>query len=388
MNDQNFKKQLNIISRGTDEIIGQETLVEKLKKGKKLRVKFGADPTAPDLHIGHTVVMEKLVQFQKLGHTVIFIIGDFTARIGDPSGRSKERPVLGKDEIEKSIEGFKDQIFKVLSPKNIELVRNSTWLDKLGPEGIIKLASRYTVARMLERNDFSKRYKKGNPISISEFLYPLLQGYDSVEIESDIEIGGTDQKFNLLVGRELQRAKGASPQSILTMPLLEGTDGVKKMSKSYGNHIGINEPPYEMLGKIMSVSDDMMKRYYKLLTTEDMDKVEKMHPMKAKKNLARKITEKYHGSEEARWALKKFDRVFSKGKEPEDMDLYRVNKEEKLVDIIAGKNILSSKSQVKRFIKQGAISVDGKKIKNRNHTVSPGKEKTVKIGKRNFLKLT
>ncbi|MGM0441009.1 MAG: tyrosine--tRNA ligase [Elusimicrobiota bacterium] len=387
MNKQNIKKQLDLITRGSEEIIGKESLIEKLKSGKKLRVKFGADPTAPDLHLGHTVVMEKLRQFQELGHTVIFIIGDFTARIGDPSGRSKERPVLSEEEIEKSIAGFKEQIFKVLKRDNIKLVRNSSWLEKLGASGIIKLASKYTVARMLERNDFSKRYNEGNPISITEFLYPLLQGYDSVEVEADVEIGGTDQKFNLLVGRELQK-NNSSPQSILTMPLLEGTDGVQKMSKSYGNHIGINEKPSEMFGKIMSVSDDMMYRYYKLLTVENMEKIKKLHPMKAKKKLARKIIEKYHGPAKAKRARKNFERVFSKGKTPEDMDSYKVEKEEKLVDIIASKNILSSKSQIKRYINQGAVSVDGEKIKNRNYTVSPGEKRTVKIGKRNFLKLT
>jgi len=387
MNEERVKNQWPVIQRGAEEIIGANELQKKISKGKKLRVKFGADPTAPDLHLGHTVVMEKLKAFQELGHTIVFIIGDFTAMIGDPSGRTAERPVLTKEEIEESVRGYEKQIFKILERKNVELVRNSKWLSKLGSEGVIRLASNYTVAQMLERNDFSQRYSKGNPISITEFLYPLLQGYDSVEVKSDIEIGGTDQKFNLLVGREMQRNMGQEPQAILTMPLLEGTDGIRKMSKSYGNHIGIDEPPEEMFGKIMSVSDEMMYRYYELLTLKDIKEIKKMHPMEAKKQLARELIAKYHGESSAEKAASEFEKVFSKGDVPSDIEVYRLKCEKKIIDIIFEEKMLPSKSEAKRFIIQGGVTFNDEKITDIKSKLAPGQNGVLKVGKRKFIEI-
>ncbi len=387
MNKKDAEKQFREIERGSEEIIPLDSLKKNILSEKKLKVKFGVDPTAPELHLGHTVVMEKLSTFQKYGHEIILIIGDFTAMIGDPSGRTVQRPVLSEKEIKDNVKSFKNQIFKILSHENLKIVHNSAWLKKLGTEGVIKLASLYTVAQMLERNDFSERYKNGNAISIMEFIYPLLQGYDSYEVEADLEIGGTDQKFNLLVGREIQKNMGKSQQSILTMPLLEGTDGVRKMSKSYGNHIGINEKPSDIFGKIMSISDEMMLKYYKLLTLEEIDNVKKMHPMKAKKELARRIVEKYHGCEAALKSQKRFSRVFSEGKTPDDMEQYRLRSEEKIVDIISKTGLSSSKKAAKRLIEQGGVELDGKKITDINCRVEPSCTGVLKIGKRGFLKL-
>jgi tyrosyl-tRNA synthetase len=364
MKKYDLDKQWEIISKGSEEIIGGQELKEKILSKK-----------------------QQLRAFQELGHKIVFIIGDFTAMIGDPSGRTVERPVLTKEEIDKSVSGYKKQIFKVLDFENIEIVKNSQWLEKLGTEGVIRLASRYTVARMLERNDFSQRYKNGNPITITEFIYPLLQGYDSVEIESDIEIGGTDQKFNLLVGRELQRDMGQEPQAILTMPLLEGTDGVRKMSKSYNNHIGIDELPGEIFGKVMSISDDMMYRYYNLLTTANIDDVKKEHPMEAKKTLAIELVSKYHGSGAAAKAQVEFERIFSKGQVPEEISEYKLVNEEKLVDLICNNNMLASKGEAKRIIKQGGVTLDDKKVDDIGLVLKPGIEGIVRVGKRNFLKI-
>jgi len=387
MNEERVKNQWPVIQRGAEEIIGANELQKKISKGKKLRVKFGADPTAPDLHLGHTVVMEKLKAFQELGHTIVFIIGDFTAMIGDPSGRTAERPVLTKEEIEESVRGYEKQIFKILERKNVELVRNSKWLSKLGSEGVIRLASNYTVAQMLERNDFSQRYSKGNPISITEFLYPLLQGYDSVEVKSDIEIGGTDQKFNLLVGREMQRNMGQEPQAILTMPLLEGTDGIRKMSKSYGNHIGIDEPPGQMYGKIMSISDEMMYRYYTLLTNVDVNKVKSMHPKDAKAELAERIVAKYHGEHQGKVERQEFDRVHSRGGIPNTADNYSINeKESKLIDVIYDyymgiKKIDCSKTKLKKeLFPKGAVKFNGEKITDINYKINSSDEGVVQVG--------
>ncbi|MBN2407046.1 MAG: tyrosine--tRNA ligase, partial [Elusimicrobia bacterium] len=377
------------ISRGSDEIIGDKELKEKLASGRPLTVKFGADPTAPDLHLGHTVVMEKLRVFQELGHKVVFIIGDFTAMIGDPSGRTAERPVLTKEEIEESIMGYKKQIFKILLKNNLELVRNSAWLKKLGAEGLISLTKHSTVARMLERNDFEARYKSGSPITITEFIYPLLQGYDSVEVKADIEIGGTDQKFNLLMGRELQKDMGQDQQAILTMPLLEGTDGVKKMSKSYGNHIGINEPPTPMFGKIMSLSDELMYRYYELLTVSDIAKVKEKHPMEAKRNLAKIIVGKYYGKTQAEAEDNNFKNVFSKGEIPvANYEYTPEKKDEKLINIIYDFysdqrfDMDCSKSKLKKLFAEGAIKFDGNKITDINHVIKATEEGVVQVGKR------
>ncbi len=383
----NIDKQLEIISRGAEEIIGVEELKKKLLEGKQLRVKFGADPTAPELHLGHTVVMEKLKAFQELGHMVIFIIGDFTAMIGDPSGRTGERQMLPKEDIKKSVKGYKKQIFKVLNTENIEIVKNSVWLEKLGAEGLIRLSTHYTVARMLERNDFEARYKRGDPITITEFIYPLLQGYDSVQVKADIEIGGTDQKFNLLMGRLLQKDMGQEPQSILTMPLLEGTDGVKKMSKSYGNHIGIDESPEDIFGKIMSISDELMYKYYNLLTNADIEKIKKIHPMEAKKNLAFEIVSKYYTSDAATTAKEGFERVFSKRKLPEEMQVYILPEPRKLVDIIYNQRMLESKAEIKRHIRQGAITFNEEKVMDSALVINPGSGGVLKVGKRKFLRI-
>lgn len=383
----NIDKQLEIISRGAEEIIGVEELKKKLLEGKQLRVKFGADPTAPELHLGHTVVMEKLKAFQDLGHMVIFIIGDFTAMIGDPSGRTSERQMLAKEDIEKSVKGYKKQILKVLNTENIEIVKNSVWLEKLGAEGLIRLSTHYTVARMLERNDFESRYKRGDPITITEFIYPLLQGYDSVQVKADIEIGGTDQKFNLLMGRLLQKDMGQEPQSILTMPLLEGTDGVKKMSKSYGNHIGIDESPEDIFGKIMSISDELMYKYYNLLTNADIEEIKKVHPMEAKKKLAFKIVSKYYTSDAAIAAKEGFERVFSKRKLPEEMQVYILAEPRKLVDIIYNQRMLDSKAEIKRHIRQGAITFNEEKVMDSALVINPGSGGVLKVGKRKFLRI-
>ncbi|NLB35418.1 MAG: tyrosine--tRNA ligase [Elusimicrobia bacterium] len=383
----NIEEQLNIIARGSEEFIGKEELKAKLSAGKKLRVKFGADPTAPDLHLGHTVVMEKLHQFQDLGHQIVFIIGDFTAMIGDPSGRTSERPVLSKEAIAESVKGYREQIFRILDEDKTELVTNSSWLEALGTEGLIRIASNYTVAQMLERDDFSKRYQAGNPISITEFIYPLLQGYDSLEVEADIEIGGTDQKFNLLVGRDFQRAAGKSPQAILTMPLLEGTDGVKKMSKSVGNHIGISEPPREIFGKIMSLSDSMMYRYYSLLTLENMKEVQALHPMEAKKRLGELIIEKYNPREEAVKAREEFERVFSNKELPDEFPSFKLEAPMKIVDILFESGIASSKGEAKRLIKQGGVRVGDARISDINASISPGDMQVIRAGKRNFLQV-
>ncbi|MFH1416623.1 MAG: tyrosine--tRNA ligase [Elusimicrobiota bacterium] len=377
MSQKNIEKDWEEIARGSEEIIGAGELRKKLVGGKKLRVKFGADPTAPDLHLGHTVVMEKLRVFQKQGHKILFLIGDFTALIGDPSGRTSERPVLTKEEIEESVKGYEEQIFKVLGRDNIEIVRNSEWLEPLGAEGIIRLATHYTVARMLERNDFEKRYKEGNPISITEFLYPLLQGYDSVHLKSDIEIGGTDQKFNLLMGRDLQKDWGQEPQAILTMPLLEGTDGVKKMSKSYGNHIGIDEDPEQIFGKIMSISDDMMYRYYELLTMEDVGEIRAMHPMEAKKKLGEVIIKKYYSEQTAKYERKRFEDKFSKDK-PMITAVHQLKANMKLKDIIKWEGSLHfdeklSGNAIKTLIKSGSVKVDGEKITDISCELKVGK---------------
>ena len=376
-----------LISRGSEEIIGEKEFRKKLSEGKRLRVKFGADPTAPDLHLGHTVVMQKLRAFQDQGHKVIFIIGDFTAMIGDPSGRTSERPMLTKEEIEESVKGYKEQIFKVLDKDNIEIVRNSDWLKPLGAEGLIRLATHYTVARMLERNDFEQRYKSGNPITITEFLYPLLQGYDSVEVRADIELGGTDQKFNLLMGRELQKDYGQEPQAILTMPLLEVTDGVKKMSKSYGNHIGIDEDPEEIFGKIMSVSDEMMYRYYELLTTEDLDAVKQMHPMEAKKKLGKIIVTKYHNPDRADYAQTKFEEKFSIKNYVATANI-SVNENAKLRELVKQAGDLHfnenlSGNAVKTLIKSGSVKIDGEKITDISYELKYGNGTvTIEYGKK------
>ncbi|MFH1715202.1 MAG: tyrosine--tRNA ligase [Elusimicrobiota bacterium] len=384
-----MKEFLDVIKRGTLEIISENELLEKLKKKKKLTIKFGADPTAADIHLGHTVVLEKLRQFQDLGHDVIFIIGDFTARIGDPSGRNVLRKPMTKDEIESNAKTYNDQMFKILDKKKTKIVYNSAWLDKLGVEGILNLASKYTVARMLERDDFQKRYQNNSPISILEFLYPLIQGYDSIELKADVEIGGSDQKFNLLVGRELQRHFGQEPQVVITLPLLEGLDGEKKMSKSYDNYVGVSEEPFEMFGKIMSISDDLMWRYYELLTQEDIKTVKELHPKKAKQKLASLIVSKFHSKNDADEALNEFERVFQKHSLPSDMETFAAQKDNvNIVELLISSNMVSSKNEARRMIEQGGVKINQEKISDMNHNVVISNELVLQVGKRKFKKIT
>jgi tyrosyl-tRNA synthetase len=375
------------IKRGTVEIISEDELKKKLAGGKPLRVKLGVDPTAPDLHLGHTVLLSKLRTFQDLGHTIVFIIGDFTARIGDPSGRSETRPMMTEENIMKNAKTYQDQVFKVLDKSKTEVVFNSHWLYPLGLEGLLSLAGKYTVARMLERDDFEKRYKGGTPISIVEFLYPLLQAYDSVAVRSDVELGGNDQKFNLLVGREIQQDFGQCPQVVITMPLLEGTDGVRKMSKSYGNYIALNDKPEDMFGKIMSISDELMYKYYELLTSHDLAAVRAQHPRQAKAALAEELVAKYHGPEAGQKARDAFDRIFTQKNLPETIEEYVSDKKEvKLADLLAAAGLVSSKNEARRLIEQGGVRIDGEKI-TEDKPIDLAKEITIQAGKRKFKKI-
>ena len=386
------EEQLKLIKEGTVDIIEEGELLEKLKRGKPLKVKAGFDPTAPDLHLGHTVLLQKLRQFQKLGHEVYFIIGDFTAMIGDPTGRSETRPPLSREEVLKNAETYKEQVFKILDPEKTKIVFNSQWLDELGAKGVIELSAKYTVARMLERDDFSKRYKEGIPIHIHEFLYPLLQGYDSVAIEADVELGGTDQKFNLLVGRDIQREYGLEPQVCITLPLLVGTDGVKKMSKSYGNYIGITEEPKTMFGKIMSISDELMWEYYALLTdyTErDIESMKKeMHPMEAKKKLAHYLVSRFHSPKEADKAREFFERTFSERQFPADAPEVQISEEEiPVINLLLKIGAVSSKNEARRIIQGGGLKINGKKIEDPKAVIKIGECMKVQVGKKRFYKI-
>jgi tyrosyl-tRNA synthetase len=386
---------MGLIRRGAEAIIEEEELAEKLKKERPLRIKAGFDPTAPDLHLGHTVLVQKLKHFQELGHHVLFLIGDFTGMIGDPSGRSETRKSLTREEVRRNAETYKRQIYKLLYPEQTEIMFNSQWMDKFGASDFVKLCSRYTVARMLERDDFHKRFESRRPIAIHEFLYPLIQGYDSIAMRADVELGGTDQKFNLLVGRTLQRQEGQEPQVILTMPILEGLDGVNKMSKSLGNYVALEEPAKDMFGKLMSVSDELMYRYFELLSDKPMDEVNRMrsdvrqgslHPKAVKEELAMELTTRFHGPEEAERARSEFNRVFSGGQAPEDVPEVRVGPQDSanVLDVITRAGVCGSRSEAKRLCRQGAVSVQGEKIMDPGH-VFPGGEHTLKIGKRRFL---
>lgn len=398
------EEQLSVIRRGALEIIVEEELEKKLARSvaekRPLRIKTGFDPTAPDLHLGHTVLIQKMKQFQDLGHHALFLIGDFTGMIGDPSGRSETRPALTPGEVAANAETYKEQIFKILDPERTEIVFNSEWLKKLSPQEMIKISACYTVARMLERDDFHKRYNEGRSISIHEFLYPLLQGYDSVALAADVELGGGDQKFNLLVGRDLQRHYGQAPQVCITMPLLEGTGGVRKMSKSYGNYIGISEPPGEIFGKIMSISDDLMIRYYELLSeisNEDFEKLKAdivsgaMNPKDAKTRLGKEIVTRYHGEEAAEEAAGQFERVFRRKQTPEDIPLHKVGWDESgeawLPGALREAGMVKSASEGRRLIQQGAVSIDGEKVTDPDCKIARGGEKLVKVGKRRFARL-
>ncbi len=398
------KQQLEIIRRGAVEILIEDDLVKKLERsietGKPLKIKAGFDPTAPDLHLGHTVLLQKLRQFQQLGHRVMFLIGDFTGRIGDPTGASETRPPLTPEQINENAATYKEQVFKILDPEKTEVVFNSAWLDKLTPAKFIEISAKYTVARMLERDDFSKRYAEGRGIYIHEFLYPLLQGYDSVALEADVELGGNDQKFNLLVGRDLQKSYGIEQQVCITMPLLEGTDGARKMSKSYDNYIGVSEAPKEIFGKIMSVSDELMIRYYELLSDISNEEYEKLiadlksgglHPKQAKVNLGKEIVTRYHSAKAAEMAEAEFDRVFQKKKLPDDIPVHKVSWDKAdevwLPKVLNDAGLVSSGSDGRRMIQQGAVSVDGEKITDPEYRLAKGGEKLVKVGKRRFAKL-
>ena len=390
--------QLNLILRGVVEVIQQAELESKvmrsIKEHRPLRIKAGFDPTAPDLHLGHTVLIHKLKHFQDLGHHVIFLIGDFTGTIGDPTGVSETRKVLTKAQVEDNAKTYQRQIFKILDPQKTTIEFNSRWMGPMKADGLIELAAHYRVARMMERDDFQKRYQEQKPISVHEFLYPLVQGYDSVALKADVELGGTDQKFNLLVGRDLQRDYGQEPQVVITMPLLEGTDGVKKMSKSLGNYVALEDAPNEMFGKIMSISDELMIRYYELLTTENLSDIKRAHPMEAKQRLAKLVVERYHGEEAARQAGESFQQRFQDRGFPSEPDMrltltradLNTDGAIALTDLIAKTGLVPSKSEARRLVIQGGLEVDGEKQTDANTVLRPiaGRAYQMKIGRRKF----
>ncbi|WP_177418568.1 tyrosine--tRNA ligase [endosymbiont of Lamellibrachia barhami] len=390
---------LEIIRRGTDEILPQDELVKKLAKGKPLRVKAGFDPTAPDLHVGHTVLVNKLRQFQELGHEVLFLIGDFTAMIGDPTGKSTTRPALSREQVMENAQSYEHQIFKILDPEKTTIVFNSSWMGEMSAAEMIQLAGKHTVARMLERDDFNKRYTSGQPIAIHEFLYPLVQGYDSVALKSDVELGGTDQKFNLLVGRELQRQYGQEPQSIVTMPILEGLDGVQKMSKSLGNYIGITDAPEDMFGKIMSVSDELMWRYLELLSFRPMSEIDGwkreieqgLNPRDVKIRLAEELVERFHSRSDADRAHQTFVSRFRKGRMPDEMPepvLQTGGEGMPIANLLKEAGLVKSTSEAMRMIKQGAVRIDGERISDNSIRVEAGSVQIYQVGKRRFARVT
>ncbi len=396
-------EQMAVIKRGTVEILVEKELEEKLEKsiksGVPLKIKAGFDPTAPDLHLGHTVLIHKLRQFQQLGHEINFLIGDFTGMIGDPTGKSETRKVLTREDVLQNAETYKEQVFKILDPEKTKVVFNSSWLNELGCGGMIALASKYTVARMLERDDFHKRYNTQQPIAIHEFLYPLIQGYDSVALNSDVELGGTDQKFNLLMGRELQREWGQSPQCVLTMPLLEGLDGVNKMSKSLGNYIGINEPGDEIFGKVMSISDDLMIRYYELLSDMPLSELDKLktglkektlHPMAVKKSLGREIVSRFHGAGAGDAAEENFVKRFKENEIPEDMPQVNFSIADGpilLARAMTEAGLTKSNGEGRRAIDGGGVKLDSEKVSDTNLELAVAGEYIVQIGKRRFARI-
>lgn len=393
----NIEEQIKIIKRGTVEIINEEELKKKLEKGRPLVVKAGFDPTAPDLHLGHTVLLRKMRHFQELGHKVVFLIGDFTARIGDPSGRSEMRKPLSQEEIERNASTYKRQFFKVLDPEKTIVAYNSQWLEKLSFADVIKLAGRFTVAQFLEREDFAKRFSEGRPIGLHEILYPVAQAYDSVALEADVELGGTDQKFNLLVGRELQRYFGQEPQIAILMPILEGLDGVQKMSKSLGNYVGIDEPPLEMFGKLMSIPDSLMMKYFELLTDFSMEEIEgfrkgleegKIHPKELKMMLAFNIVKTYHSEKDALEAQEEFNKIFSKKETPSEIPLKLFKEDSKdLIELLVEGGLAPSKSEAKRLVSQGGVRIDGVRVEDISYVVDLTKERVLQVGKRKFLKV-
>jgi tyrosyl-tRNA synthetase len=391
-------EQLNVIKRGCDELLVEEEMAAKLKSGKPLRVKAGFDPTAPDLHLGHTVLLNKMRQFQELGHEVIFLIGDFTGMIGDPTGKNATRPPLTREQIEDNARTYKDQVFKILDAARTEVAFNSTWFDAMDAADLIRIAAKHTVARMLERDDFGKRYRGNQPIAIHEFLYPLVQGYDSVALRADIELGGTDQKFNLLVGRELQKHYGQPAQCILTMPLLEGLDGVNKMSKSLGNYVGINEPPDQIFGKLMSISDDLMWRYIELLSFEPMSVIEKWktevaagrNPRDIKVTFAQEIVARFHDRAAAEKALADFEARFKQGEMPEDMPQHTIAIDAEpllLTQILKRVGLTASTSEAMRMIDQGGVKLNGERVGDKSLALGKGAQFVVQVGKRKFARV-
>ena len=401
-----IKEELKIIKRGTEEIISEEELIKKIEKSRKekrpLRIKQGFDPNAPDIHLGHSVGLRKMRQFQDLGHDIYFLIGDFTGMIGDPSGKTVTRKQLTEEEVKKNAETYKKQVFKILKPEKTKVVFNSHWLGKLSFSEVLKVCSKYTVARMLERDDFSNRYKEGKPIGIHEFMYPLMQGYDSVAIQADIELGGTDQKFNLLVGRDIQREYNQEPQVIITLPLLEGTDGIEKMSKSLNNYIGIDESPQEMYGKVMSVPDNLMVRYFELVTDVSLDEINKikiglenndLHPRDVKKRLAREIVKLYHRQSAAITAEEEFEKVFKNKLYPEEIKELEIKKDilkdgkRGIVNLVKDSEILGSTGEAIRMVRQGGVRVNGEKISDPHIDLTVKDGMIIKIGRLNFVKL-
>ena len=400
MNPNEVDRQLDLILRGTVEVIQLEELKSKLscslKEGRPLKIKAGFDPTAPDLHLGHTVLIHKLKHFQELGHQVLFLIGDFTGLIGDPTGVSETRKALTKEQVQENAKTYQKQIFKILDPEKTKIVFNSEWMGPMTAEKVVEIAAHYRVARMMERDDFQKRFQEQKPISVHEFLYPLVQGYDSVAMEADVELGGTDQKFNLLVGRDLQRDYGQPPQVVITMPLLEGTDGVRKMSKSFGNYIALEDRPADMFGKLMSISDELMMRYYELLTVCDLAKIRQQHPMEAKKSLAERLVRQYHGDGGAEEAKADFQQRFQKRDFPDqpDAEVHLTladfpNADERslyVVDVLMRTGLVPSKGEARRLLSQQAIQVDGEKLTDPNGVFffERGRQYPMKIGKRKF----
>lgn len=394
-----LEEQLAEFARGAEEILPEDALAERLKKKPRLLVKAGFDPTAPDLHVGHTVLINKMRQFQQFGHEVVFLIGDFTGMIGDPSGKNSTRPALDPEQIAANARTYESQIFKILDPELTRIEFNSTWMSRVGAEGMIKLASRYTVARMLERDDFSKRFAGGQSISVHEFLYPLVQGYDSVALKADVELGGTDQKFNLLVGRHLQQQYGQEPQIVITTPLLEGLDGVQKMSKSLDNYIGITDAPGEMFGKLMSVSDDLMWRYFEVLSFRSLPEVaalrkavdEGRNPRDVKFELALEIVARFHDERAAEAANAEFVARFQKGAMPEeirDVSLAAEDGELGVAHLLRGAGLVSSTSEAFRMIKQGAVRIDGERVEDRGLTIAAGSTHVYQVGKRKFARVS
>lgn len=393
------QSSLNELKRGVVDLIDEEDLQARLQQSKPLRIKLGMDPTAPDIHLGHTVVMNKLRQFQNMGHIVLFLVGDFTAMIGDPTGKSTTRQPLSREQIIENAKTYQEQAFKILDPDKTEVLLNSAWLDKCSAADLVRLASTYTVARMLERDDFTKRYRNNQPIAIHEFLYPLLQGYDSVEIKADVELGGTDQKFNLLVGRELQRQHGQKPQCVLTMPLLEGTDGVQKMSKSLDNYIGIIDAPDDMFGKIMSISDELMWRYYELLSFLPISEVSKLrreveggkNPRDVKVMLGEEIVARFHSQSAAKSAYQSFVDRFKHHELPTDMETLEIAADDTaglgIGYLLQRANLVKSTSEAMRMVKQGAVKIDGEKVDDQGLVLQAGSCHLYQVGKRRFAKV-